>query len=158
MWKAATILEELAAREPAMHGHLATIAKSFGTDAYEEVLASEFAAIKGKSIDYAVMEHADEVLVIEAPFEWDDVGSWQSLARLRGEDAEGNTIVARHVGIDTKDCIIRGDDEHLITTFGTRDLLIVQTPDATLVADRNREESIRELVKELEDRGLSEFL
>ena len=98
VWKAKTILAALAERQPEMLAHLETIGAAWGTPQQEEVLHREFTAIKGISIDYAVMEHAKNVAVIEAPFDWDDLGSWQSLARLVGTDRFDNTIIGRHLG------------------------------------------------------------
>lgn len=158
VWKAAKILRELEERQPEMFAHLQAIADASGEDNYDDVLREEFAAIKGVSIDYAVMEHATDVVVIEAPFDWDDVGNWPSLARLRGTDDNGNTIAAKHLGIDTSGCIIRGDSDHLIATLGIKDCIVVQTPDATLVADRSSEESIRQLVKMIDENGWQQYL
>jgi mannose-1-phosphate guanylyltransferase len=158
VWKASTILEALRQRQAAMYAHLQQIDAAAGTPRYDEVLAREFTAIQGISIDYAVMESAPEVLVIEAPFTWDDVGSWQALGRLRGVDAEGNTILARHVGVNTSGTIVRAAGEHLIATLGVKDCIIVHTPDATLVANKHDEEAVRQLVKLLEERGWSEYL
>ena len=98
VWKAATILRALEERQPEMMAHLKTIDAAWGRARQDEVFAREFAAIHGMSIDYAVMEHAREVLVIEAPFAWDDVGSWQAIARLQGADADGNTISGKASG------------------------------------------------------------
>ncbi len=98
------------------------------------------------------------MLVIEAPFAWDDVGSWQALARLRGSDENGNTILARHVGVNTTGSIIRADGEHLIATLGVKDCIIVHTPDATLVANKHDEEAVRQLVAMLQERGWQEWL
>jgi len=129
-----------------------------GTPQYAEVLEREFTAIRGVSIDYAVMEHARDVVVIEAPFQWDDVGSWQAIARLRGTDEQGNTILAQHVGLNTSGSIVRGPDGHLIVTLGVSDLIVVHTPEATLVANKHDEESIRELVKMIAARGWEKYL
>jgi mannose-1-phosphate guanylyltransferase len=158
VWKAATILKALQERQPEMFARLGTIAAAIDGPNYAEVFVREFTAIKGVSIDYAVMEHARDVLVIEAPFAWDDVGSWQAIARLQGTDAEGNTISARHLGLRTSGTIVRGPDNHLIVTLGVSDCIIVHTPDATLVADKHDEESIRELVKMIAERGWQEYL
>ncbi|MGE0608360.1 MAG: mannose-1-phosphate guanylyltransferase [Pirellulales bacterium] len=159
IWKASTILAALQRHQPALHARLATIAAAYGSDDYTHVLRREFAAIQGISIDYAVMEHATDVVMIEAPFEWDDVGSWQALSRLHGPDANGNTILApRHIGWQTSGSIVRGEPGHLIATLGVSDLIIVHTPDATLVANKHDEESIRKLVKLLEERGWTEWL
>jgi mannose-1-phosphate guanylyltransferase len=158
VWRAATILDALALRQPPMHARLTAIAAAFGRPDFPAIFEREFAAIAGVSIDYAVMEHAADVAVIEAPFQWDDLGSWQALARLRGTDEAGNTVDARHLGLDTMGAIIRGPDDHLIVTLGVRDLIVVHTPDVTLVANKHDEESIRKLVKELDDRGWIGYL
>ncbi len=158
IWKAKTILDALAKRQPEMLEHLEKIVAAWGTDSAGEVFTKEFTAIDGISIDYAVMEHAKNVAVIESPYDWDDLGSWLSLARLLGTDRNENTIVGRHLSMRTTDSIIRSNDEHLVVTVGLKNCLIVHTPDATLVANKNDEESIRQVVKELENRGWTEFL
>jgi mannose-1-phosphate guanylyltransferase len=100
------------------------------------------------------------VVVIEAPFDWDDVGSWRALERLHASDADGNVIAAeRFLGIDAAGSIVRADDaKHVVVAVGVKDLVIIVTPDATLVADKNSEESIRQVTKELERRGWTECL
>jgi mannose-1-phosphate guanylyltransferase len=158
VWKAATILRALAERQPAMFARLSTIAAAMDEQRYPEVLAREFAAIQGVSIDYAVMEQARDVVVIEAPFSWDDVGSWQSISRLEGTDAEGNTVAGHHLGLRTTGSIVRAADDHLIVTLGVNDCIVVHTPDATLVANKHDEEAIRELVKMIAERGWQQYL
>ncbi|OHB76371.1 MAG: mannose-1-phosphate guanylyltransferase [Planctomycetes bacterium RBG_16_64_10] len=158
VWRAATILGALAKHQPALYGHLQQIDAAWQSPAYEATLRREFAAIRGVSIDYAVMEQASEVAVIEAPFEWDDVGSWQALSRLHGTDACGNTVLAKHVGLRTRGSIVRGADDHLIVTLGLTDCLVVHTPDATLVANKHDEESIRQVVQLIAAQGWHEYL
>lgn len=158
VWKAAKIMRELEHLEPAMFKHLETIARAVGTSNYPAVLESEFAAIQGRSIDYAVMEHADDVVVVEAPFEWDDVGSWQAIARLAGADEDGNTIFGRHLGIDTQGSVVRTDDDHLVVTLGIKDCVVVHTENATLVASKHDEEAVRKVVELLKEKQWSEFL
>jgi len=158
VWRAGTILEGLEQHEPDLRAGLGRIADAVGSPEFDEVLGREFEAMKSISIDYAVMERAEEVLMIAAPFDWDDVGSWQSLARLRGADQEGNTVAAKHLGINTTGTIVRGGDEHLIVTVGLNDCIVVHTPDATLVANKHDEESVRKVVEELKDRDWGEYL
>jgi mannose-1-phosphate guanylyltransferase len=161
VWRARTILDALAREQPDLVARLQSIAAAYGTAEFDAVFAREFAAIRGISIDYAVMEKAGNVVLIEAPFDWDDLGSWQSLARQRGQDAQGNTIAARHLGLKTSGTIVFADErakDHLIVTVGAEDLIIVHTPDATLVARRQDEESLRQVVKELEKQGWRESL
>lgn len=158
VWRAATIRQALAERQPEMLAHLEAIAAARGTSQFAATLDREFAAIRPISIDYAVLEHSRSVVMIEAPFTWDDLGSWQALARLLPANAEGNIVTGRHVGRDTRDSIIRAGDDHLVVTLGVSDLIIVHTPDATLVANKHDEESIRHLTKMLEERGLTGYL
>lgn len=158
LWRASTILDALAQHEPEMHAHLSAIADSMGSDSFNATLEKEFTAIKGKSIDYAVMERYENVVVIEAPFPWDDVGSWQALSRLHEPDADNNTVVGSHIGIDTRGCIVHGDDDHTIVTIDLDDLIVVHTGDATLVAPKHAEERVREAVKALEERKMNDKL
>jgi mannose-1-phosphate guanylyltransferase len=158
VWRASTILNALGQRQPEMLGHLKRIVDAWDTKDHATVFEREFAAIKPISIDYAVMEHAADVAVIEAPFEWDDLGGWQSLARMVGSDENGNTIVGTHLGLSTEGTIVRADDGHLVVTLGVKDCIIVHTPNATLVADKHSEEQIRQVVKKLEELGWSDYL
>ena len=158
VWRAGAILDELRRHEPEMYEHLVSIAEAAGSAHYQQVLEREFAAIDGKSIDYAVMEHAEEVVVVEAPFQWDDVGSWQSIARLRGTDQYGNTVVGNHLGVRTSGTIIRTGEDHLVVTLGLQDCIVVHTEDATLVASKHDEESVRQVVKQLAEQGWDEYL
>lgn len=166
VWRARTILNLLQLHQPELYGHLAVIDAARGRPEHDATLDREFAAIQGVSIDYAILEKATcpqvgaagTVAVIEAPFAWDDVGSWQALARLWGVDEDGNTVAGRHLGVNTRGTIIRTDGEHLVATIGVNDLLIVHTPDATLVANKHDEEAVRQLVKLLQERGWTQYL
>ena len=159
VWRAQRILGALAEFEPELHRRLMTIRDALGTLQWEHVLAREFEAIKAISIDHAVLERSRDAVVIEAPFEWDDVGSWQALPRLLGTDDAGNTVDGVHCGVETRGCVIRSvGGEHLIATAGVEDLIIIHTPDATLVARKDDEDAVRKLVQELEERGYERFL
>jgi mannose-1-phosphate guanylyltransferase len=174
LWKAKTVLDALRRFEPEMFSHLERIADAVDTDRFSEVLDCEFAAIRGKSIDYAVMEPAAadgstedraagpafEVVVIEAPFDWDDVGGWRSLERLGQPDEYGNVIDAeRYINQGASGTIVRSQDpRHVVALLGVQDLIIVVTPDATLVANKEHEESVREVIAELKRRGWEEHL
>jgi mannose-1-phosphate guanylyltransferase len=158
VWRASTILDALRERHPEMLQHLQAILAAWDSKERDAVLKREFTAIKPISIDYAVMEHAKDVAVIEAPFEWDDLGGWQSLARLAGSDENGNTVIGRHVAMGTTGSIVRTDDNHLVVMLGLKDTIVVHTPNATLVASKHDEEQIRKVVKQLEELGWTEYL
>jgi mannose-1-phosphate guanylyltransferase len=122
------------------------------------VLRREYPGLEKISIDYAVMQEAPEVLVVEAPYRWDDVGSWLAVERMHPQDADGNTVLATHAGIETRNCVIVGDPGRLVTTIGVSNLLIIQDGDALLIADRKDEGTVKQLVDELKKRGLEKYL
>lgn len=158
VWRADRIFSALQAHEPDMHARLGKIAGSLGTPREHDVLAAEFPALRSVSIDYAVLEREPGSIVVEAPFEWDDLGSWQALTRQHGTDADGNTVLGLHRGVGTRNCIIRSTGNHLIATLGLEDCIVVHTDDATLVARRDDEEAIRKLIELLRERGDERFL
>ncbi len=104
------------------------------------------------------MERAQAVLVVQAPYRWDDVGSWLALERMHPQDAEGNTVLANHCGIATSACVVVAEEKFLVATVGVDHLLIVQDGDAILVADRREEATVKTLVELLKTRGLEKYL
>jgi mannose-1-phosphate guanylyltransferase len=157
-WKAQTIIDLLKQFEPELHAGLMEIADGIRKGSGVAVMANIFPQLKSISIDYAVLERAQNVVVVEAPFQWDDVGSWLALPRLNGSDADRNTIDGLHCGVDTQNCIVRTTEGHLIATLGLRNLIIVHTADATLVADASESERIKEVLCELERQGHQEYI
>jgi mannose-1-phosphate guanylyltransferase len=158
VWKASAVLAELRTQKPALHDAVERIADARKTPRWDAVLREEYAKVEKVSIDFAVMEHAKEVLVVQAPYKWDDVGSWLALERMNPQDADGNTVQASHCGIDTKKCVIVGDPERMIATIGVRDLLIIQDGDATLIADQREESTVKQIVELLKKKGLEKYL
>jgi mannose-1-phosphate guanylyltransferase len=159
VWKAAAILDQVRARKPELAAAVGRVADAWDTPRRDAVLRAEYPKMEKVSIDYAVMEHAPEVLVLQAPYEWDDVGSWLALERMHPQDADGNTVLATHASLNTTHCVIVGDDpKRLITTIGVSNLLIIQDGDATLVADRREEGTVKQLVERLKQQGLDRYL
>lgn len=158
VWRADRILKSLEEFAPEIYQHLLALQAAIGSAEWESVLAKEFPEMPSISIDYAVLEKANEVCVLEAPFDWDDVGSWHALARLNEVDGDGNMLEGLVCSADTSNCIIRTTEDHLVATIGIKDLIVVHTPTATLIADRRDEGSIKQLIAELERRNLREFL
>jgi mannose-1-phosphate guanylyltransferase len=158
VWKAATILAALRERQPKMFAAVQRIAEAWHTPERDTVLRREYENLDRLSIDYAVMEQAREVLVIQAPYRWDDVGSWLAVERMHPQEADGNTILATHCGIDTKNCVLVADSGHLLATVGVKDLLIIQDSNATLVIDRKDESTVKQLVELLKKKGLEKYL
>ncbi|MCH9655483.1 MAG: mannose-1-phosphate guanylyltransferase [Planctomycetes bacterium] len=159
VWKVRTILSAFSRWEPEIYKYLMQISDGIGTPQYDEVLKQSFPEMKSESIDYAILEKSkDNLAVIQADFEWDDVGNWNQLQKYYPIDADGNTILGAHCGLETSNNIIRTTDDHLIATFGVENCLIVHTPDATLIVPKDDEAAIKKLVTLIKERGYERFL
>jgi len=161
-WRACVILDKLLAFMPELSGALAGL--TFSDDVWEledlkQQIESIYEGIAGESIDFGVMEKADNVMVIPAEFGWSDVGSWSALPEVMDRDTAGNvTINAREgLALDAWDCLVYGGGK-LTALVGVRDLIVVETPDALLVCHRDRAQDVKKVVEELEKRGLTEYL
>jgi mannose-1-phosphate guanylyltransferase len=127
-----------------------------------KILAKEYPAIKKISIDFALMEKAQNVIVADGAFEWDDLGAWPALARHLKPDAEGNCAVGDFIHVDAARNIIydaRTKNRTPIAVVGLRDSILVQTDDAVLLAHKSQAQKIKELVKKLgEDAKLKKLV
>jgi len=158
MWRADTILNALRRFEPDMMRHIDAISAAVGTPGFNVTLKREFGQIIGRSIDYSVMERYHDVAVIEAHFRWDDVGSWQAIGRLTPPDEQGNCVRGKYLPIQSQRMIVYGSEKHLLVTIGLQDMIVVHTENATLVAPKEEEERVREVVKQLQTRDWTEYL
>ncbi|MEP6998241.1 MAG: mannose-1-phosphate guanylyltransferase/mannose-6-phosphate isomerase [Betaproteobacteria bacterium] len=151
----ATILAAFRQHAPAMYAAVRSVwqgLRSRSEASMLEIDAALFAGVPDISIDYAVMERADRVAVIRGSFDWSDVGSWQALSALAEPDAAGNRGQGERVAIDTRDTFVHAGDR-VVATVGVDNLVIVDTPDALLVAHRDHLQRVREVVGVLKARG-----
>lgn len=159
LFRADHLLTMLTKFQPEMTERLKSMAGKLGSTESAATIAAEFPQMKSISIDHGVMEHADNIFVLRAPFKWDDVGSWEALPRLMGTNADGNTVSARYCGIQTRGCTIRSTEpSHVIATLGLTDCIVVHTANATLVARKDDESAIRQLYAALEQAGFADVL
>jgi len=117
-----------------------------------ELDAESFARSPDTSIDYAVMEKSDRIAVVACDIGWSDIGSWSAIGELSAPDGNRNRVEGEAVLHEVSDCYIRSEGR-LVGAVGVRDLLIVETPDAVLVAQRHRAQDVRNLYNELKRRG-----
>jgi len=151
----ATILDALATHSPAVLDAVRRVWQLVRTQtnsAMMEIDSALFAAVPDISIDYAVMEKAANVAVVRGAFDWSDVGSWQAISALTEPDADGNRGQGTRVAIATRDTFVHAEDR-VVATVGVENLVIVDTPDAVLVAHRDHLQRVREVVGELKARG-----
>jgi len=163
VWSFVTVTEGLQKHQPEMYAACQRWFKVANNPAkLAKVLAKEYPGIKKISIDYALMEHAQNVIVADGAFEWDDLGSWTALARHLKADPEGNCAVADFIHVDAARNIIfdaRTKNRTPIAVVGLRDSILVQTDDAVLLAHKSQAQKVKELVKKLgEDAKLKKLV
>lgn len=129
----------------------ATVAKLAPERVVVEIDGGSFSAIESTSIDYALMERAESVAVVPARFAWSDIGSWNALSALTQPDAQGNRVRGDVMLVDVADSFIQSEGR-LVAALGLNNVVIVDTPDAVLVARRDRAQDVRRIVQELESR------
>ncbi|HYD95598.1 MAG TPA: mannose-1-phosphate guanylyltransferase/mannose-6-phosphate isomerase [Noviherbaspirillum sp.] len=152
-FRASAILEAFAVYNPALLEAAREVWKSTRPEGDKMELPASFAALENISIDYAVMEKAKNIAVIPGDFDWSDIGAWKAVAEAIPADADGNTsnncqtivIDSRNTHIETKD--------RLVAVIGLNNLLVVDTPDALLVADKSKSQEVREVVARLKASG-----
>jgi len=148
LWKVTRILEELKTHLPDIHRRLEAIGE--GGDREEA-----YAGMEAISIDHGVLEKAHDVVVIPADFPWSDIGSWSSLGGILEADEAGNVIKGRVVDLGSTNSIILGCDR-LVGSIGLDDMILVDTPDATLVCPRKNAQDVKSIVGILKKKGYAE--
>jgi len=157
IWQVSRIMAEFERQMPALYDVLVNIQGTIGTPDYDEIMRAKWPAIKKETIDYGIMEGAQQVAVIPVDLGWVDIGSWGSLFGLLPEDASGNIKVGEALTLDTTGTLIFGG-KRLIATIGLEDLIIVDTEDALLVCKRGQEQQVKEIVNQLKAKGRKELL
>ena len=149
VWTVDTILKAFKQHAPALKKCASTLQQAAEQGKLETVLAEEYPKCDKISIDYAVMEKVNNVIVAECIFDWDDVGSWTALRNQIRPRENNNVIRGMFESIDASNCIVVGDANHLITAIDVNDLIIIHTDDATLVCNAKSAQRIKELVHNL---------
>lgn len=146
VWSITTVLSEFNRHAPELADFISQVRSPKNLD---KILRERFATLPRISFDYAIMEKADRVLMVEASFDWDDVGSWQAVARYFKKDAQGNAANRAVTALDSSDNIIFNEGETTIALLGVRNLIVVRTGDAILICHRHEAERIKNLVAKL---------
>lgn len=157
LFKASRYLQELAAQAPEMLAAVRAAHAQASADLdFVRIDRELFAQVPDNSIDYAVMEKTRHAAVIPVSCAWSDIGSWAALWLTGARDADGNLSAGDTLAIDSHGSLLRSHDRHLLATVGVDDLIVVTTPDATLVAHRSRAQDVKKVVDQLKAAGRSE--
>lgn len=159
LFKARCYLEALLLHAPDIHAASKHAFETFRTDLdFTRVDRHAFAASPEDSIDYAVMEKTDRAAVVPVSCAWSDIGSWDALWAASRRDADGNNLEGDVIAIDSRNCFVHGTGRRLIATLGLEDTVVVDTPDALLVAPRSRVQDVRRVVEAIKAAGRQEHL
>jgi len=146
VWSVSTVLREFNRHAPGLADFISQLC---APENFEKALRDRFSKLPRISFDYAIMEKADRVLVVEASFDWDDIGSWRAVANYFEKDQQGNAANRAITAVDSSNNIVFEEDGTTIALLGVRDLIVVRTKDALLVCHRHEAEKIKELVGKL---------
>ena len=148
VWKVSTILKEFSSFLSEMLKGLNEIKDAIGTGDEDKVLGEVFPTLESISIDYGIMEKAGSIYTIPGDFGWDDVGSWLAVERIKSVNEDNNVVAGNVITIGTKDCIIEAQDK-LIAAVGLKDIVVVDTSDATLICNKGATGDIKKVLEAL---------
>lgn len=157
IWKLSSILENMKNFMSDTYTGLLKIQAAIKTPEEENVLKNIFPEFVSDSIDYGIMEKASGIYLIPGNFGWDDVGSWLAVERVKGTDDAQNTLTGNVITLNTSHCTIEGK-KRLIAALGLKDLIIVDTDDALLIADKNSAGDIKKILAVLRDTDRENYL
>ncbi len=159
VWRLDVILAAIQRWLPELYGQLERISQAWDTPKRQAVLASVWKDVRSVSIDYGVMERAEEIVAVPADIGWSDVGSWASLADILAADDKGNVVLAEseHLDLDTQDSLICAPGR-VVATIGLRDMIVVDAGDVLLICPKSRAQDVRQFVEQLRKAGRHELL
>ena len=152
-WNAGIFAWSVPTLQNAFNKHCPALAKPLSQLAQSRHFAKDlnriYPTLERISVDYAVMEKADNIVMARAQFDWDDVGEWTAVSRHQPCDAQGNVLSAKTACVSSSDNIVYGDSKHLLALCGVRGLVIVHTSDATLIVDKNHLGELKSLLAKI---------
>lgn len=155
IWSVKRILAEIENSLPELFAALMEIRRSEGKD--ETLTENIYRGVRSISVDYGIMERAENVAVVKGDFSWTDIGNWAEVYRLSPKDKDGNVNQNGHVLIHTRNCYIDSPDRFL-ALVGVKDLIIINTGDAMLICDRDHAQEVKLAVEYMERNKLDKYL
>lgn len=148
VWKASSILANLESLMPDIYAGLERIEAAVGTAEFPSVLETEYHAFRSESIDFGVMEKAENIYTLPGSFGWDDVGNWLAVERINSTNEYGNYIEGDVITIGTERSTICGG-KRLIAAVGVEDLIVVDTDDAVLICAKDSTQDVKKVIENL---------
>ncbi|MCB2205001.1 NTP transferase domain-containing protein [bacterium] len=158
IWRVSTILNGIADHLPELSEELDRLSADIDTDRFAASLEAAYGEMRPISVDYGVMEKADHRYVLPADFGWNDLGSWDEVARLFPKDQHDNAAAGEVFLRDAYNCHVTTTDGRYAAVIGAEDLIVIDTADAVLVCHKGRSQEVKEVVDHLRKKGLGQFL
>jgi mannose-1-phosphate guanylyltransferase len=159
VWSTFSILAEFEQQLPELFEGLPELSDKIDTPEMDEGILKLYSAVKSISIDYAIMEGAKKVSVIESDFNWNDLGSWEAVYNLADKNKNGNaTQLAQTIELDAKNNFLFSENKKLIAAIDVEDIVLVETDDAILICKRESSQRVKEIVDKLRYKELEQFL
>ena len=157
VWKVTSILADMKEFMPDIYDGAVRIGEAFNTPGFEDVLVKEFYAFRSESVDFGIMEKADNIYTIPGSFGWDDVGSWLAVERINETDDDKNYIEGDVISIGSERTTICGG-KRLVAAVGLEDIIIVDTDDAVLVCSKNSTQDVKKVIAQLKEAKREELV
>ena len=148
IWKTVTMRKALAAHAPDLARLSDVVAETDSPEALHAALSQTYPTLRSISVDYAVMEHADNIVMARGAFGWDDVGSWPSVAGHFSADLDGNVVIGSCEQMESQNNIVVSENR-LTALIGVRGLVVVHSDNATLICPRERCEDVKKLLRRI---------
>lgn len=157
VWKTSSVLKAFEEFLPEIYSGLDDIENAFGTSEFSKILEDKFETFPSVSVDFGIMEKAENIYTVSGSFGWDDVGSWLAMERINKTNEFGNYISGDVITINTHKSIILGGKK-LISVIGMNNLIVVDTDDAMLICDKNSTQDVKKVIENLKICNRNELL
>lgn len=157
IFKVSVFLNSVQNYAPKLYADLLRIKEHIGAVDYEEALARIYGEVESISVDYGILEKADNVFLVQGDFIWNDLGSWEEVYKYDYKDENGNAATGESILLDTKNSYVYAPNS-LVAVVGMDDVIVVQEGDTILVCKRDRAEDIKGVVEEIKKRKLDQYL
>ncbi len=157
VFKISVFLKAVEEFAPNLYADLRKIQADMENPTYEQTLDTIYRAVESISVDYGIMEHAKNIFLVEGNFDWNDLGSWESVYQTDEKDENGNAGIGEAIFLDTKNSYV-STDEGLVAVVGLDDVIVVRDGNTTLVCKRDNAEDIKKIVEQLKEENKSKYL
>lgn len=157
VFKISVFLNAVKQFAPALYADLRKIQADLGNPSFENTLDTIYRAVESISVDYGIMEHANNIFLVEGNFDWNDLGSWESVYLTDKKDKNGNAGRGETIFQDTKNSYA-WSEKGLVAVVGLEDVIVVQDGDTILVCKREKAEDVKKIVDQLKSENKNQYL